>query len=63
MELFSVIGIVILAILALYLSKVIGIVMRVALAAAIVVLILVFFFGVSMDQVLDWAAGVVLWAF
>ena len=60
MDPFSVIGLIIFGILAFFLTKVVSVVVRILLIGVVVVFFLVFFFGISLNQVIDWVVSVAL---
>ncbi len=60
MEPFSVVGVLIIAILVFFLSRFLSVVVRILFYGALVVFVLVLFFGVSLDQVIEWAMNVVM---
>jgi hypothetical protein len=60
MELFSILGVVIFAILVFFLSRVLSVVVRILFFGLIVTLFLVFFLGISLNSVLDWITAVAL---
>ncbi len=63
MDVFSVVGVMIIVIMLAFLGKILSFIGRFVFMALIVVLVLVLVFGVSLDQVLNWAADVVMLAF
>lgn len=63
MEPLSIVGIMILIIVALFLGKILSILGRIVFVALIIALVLVFAFGISLNQVVDWGLQVILLAF
>ncbi len=61
-EPFSILGILIIAILVFFLSRVLSVVVKIIFYALLAAMVLVFFFGVSLNEVIDWITGIVLWA-
>jgi hypothetical protein len=60
---FSIIGIIIIAVLVLFLGKIVSFLGKVLFTALLVTLVLVFIFGVSFDQVIDWFTNALLMVF
>ncbi|MBU0457706.1 MAG: hypothetical protein ABH824_07050 [Nanoarchaeota archaeon] len=63
MDPFSIISIVIVAIVVLYLGRILSFIFKFLLYAALVVLIFVFVFGVSLNSIFDWIMNVIMWVF
>lgn len=63
MDLFSVAGIVVLIFLTIFFGRILTIALRVLFYVLITALVLVFFFGVSLDTLLNFLSKVLLLAF
>ncbi len=63
MEPISVMGLLIIGILALFLSRALSVVVHVAFYVLLIALGAILFFGVSLNQVIDWGTNAILWAF
>ncbi len=62
MEPLTTIGIIIIGILLFSFTKVFSVLVKVVFYALLVALFAVLFFDVTLQQVMDWGLGVVLWA-
>ena len=63
MEPFSIVGLLIAAVVVIVFTHFISKILKVAFYALLVVLVLVIFFGISYDELLSWAANIILWVF
>jgi len=63
MEPFSIIGIIIIAILVLSLGRIFSVLVKVIFYVLLVALVLVAVFGISYTELLNWATNIILWAF
>ena len=61
MELFSVFGIIVLILLVVFFGRILTIALRMLFYVLIAVFVMIFVFGISYAQIIDWASGVVLW--
>jgi hypothetical protein len=60
MDPFSIIGLIIFGILAFFLTRVVSVLVRIVFIGLIVTLFLVFFFGISLNEVMDWVVSMAL---
>ncbi|MBU0470421.1 MAG: hypothetical protein KKA62_00990 [Nanoarchaeota archaeon] len=63
MDLFSIIGLIIVVLVVLSLGKIMSHLLRFLFYALLGALVLVFFFDISLNNIIDWLSSLVLWAF
>ncbi|MBU0460143.1 MAG: hypothetical protein KJ597_03550 [Nanoarchaeota archaeon] len=61
MDLFSLLGIVILVLIVVFFGRILSVALKVLFYVLLVSLVLIFIFGVSYTELLNWATNVVLW--
>ena len=60
MDPFSIIGIMILVIIVLFAGKIVSFLARIFFVILVVLFFFILFFGISLDQVLDWVTKILL---
>jgi len=60
MEIFSVIGIIILILLVVFFGRIFTVALKVLFYALIAVFVMIFVFGIPYTQIIDWVSGVVM---
>ena len=59
---FTIVGFVIVVILFLFAGRIFSVMLKVFLFLLVAMFVLIVVFGISLDEVIDWGMGIVLWA-